>query len=121
MFVFIIDNSMSWDASISALDASKHAVESFLATAPCLGASLQLMLLQTGQGDNCLLSSFGDPVSVFRDGLKNIPQKERAHGSDATDFSYPISCALSVVNRHRMKSGLCYLHPDAENRHAETR
>ena len=109
MFVFIIDNTMQWSGSISALDASKHAVESFLAAAPCLGSSLQLMLLQTGQrdgqgkeGDDCLLSSFGDPVSVFREGLKNIQQRDR---SDICDYSYPLSYALSVINTYRLKSG----------------
>lgn len=105
MFVFIIDTSMVWKLPISALDASKHAVEAFLAASPCLGASLQLMLLQTGQTDDCLLSSFGDPITLFRENLRNIEYKESLYMPNTTDFSYPISYALSVVNTHRIKNG----------------
>ena len=104
MFVFIIDNSMLWKSPVSALDASKQAVEAFLTTSPCLGASLQLMLLQTGQGDDCLLSSFGDPISIFKECLRNIEYKDCTNVSNAPDLSCPISYALTVVNGHRIKN-----------------
>ena len=104
MFVFIIDNSMYWKLPVSALDASKQAVEAFLASSPCLGASLQLMLLQTGQSDDCLLSSFGDPISLFKECLRNIEYKDCANVSNASDLSRPISYALSVVNTYRIKN-----------------
>ena len=105
MFVFIIDDSMSSKSPISSLDSAKYVVEAFLAASPCCGASLQLMLLVTGQSNDCLLSAFGDPISLFRDCLKNIECRENLNEQDCTRFAYPISYALSVVNNYRVKSG----------------
>ena len=105
MFVFIIDNAMASKSSISCLDAAKYAVEAFLTASPCSGASLQLMLLLTGHNDDCLLSTFGDPISLFKDCLKNIEYKEMSSENYLTRFSYPIQHSLSIVNTYRVKSG----------------
>ena len=68
--VFIIDDSMSWKLPVSALDAGKQAVEAFLASWPCLWASLQVMHLQAGQSTDCFFYSFGDPISLFKEYLR---------------------------------------------------
>jgi hypothetical protein len=111
MFVFIVDTSMTSSNHLSALDITKHAIESFLVSAIRLDSNLHLMLLETGQNDDCLLSSFGDPTSLFEQKLRNIncrENKESNKGKEATtvDFSYPISYALSILNTYRMKSGV---------------
>ena len=108
MFVFIIDNKMTSRAAISSLDISKYAIESFLSSLLSIDQSLlpQLMLLQTGQSHNCLLSSFGDPISVFEQHLKNIDYVEGPPELTTLDYSYPISYALSVANTYRMKNGV---------------
>jgi hypothetical protein len=108
MFVFIIDNKMASRAAISSLDISKYAIESFLSSLLSIEQSLvpQLMLLQTGQSHDCLLSSFGDPISVFEQSLKSIDYVEGPHELTTLDYSYPISYALSVANTYRMKNGV---------------
>lgn len=108
MFVFIIDNKMTSRAAISSLDISKYAIESFLSSLLSIDQSLlpQLMLLQIGQSHNCLLSSYGDPISVFEQHLKNIDYVEGPPELTTLDYSYPISYALSVANTYRTKNGV---------------
>lgn len=108
MFVFIVDNQMSSKETISALDYCKYAVECFVASysGADISSAPPMMLLQTGQCDECLLSSFGDPISLFEQKLKNVDCKGAPRALTTLDFTYPISYALSTVNTHRMKSGV---------------
>lgn len=107
MFIFIVDNKMSPRAAISALDISKHAIESFVTSLSNAAHTTlpQLMLLQTGQSDDCLLSSFGDPAPLFEQCLKDLDYKEGSESSPL-DYTYPITYALSIANTYRMKSGI---------------
>ena len=108
MFVFIVDNQMSSKETISALDYCKYAVECFVASysGADISSAPPMMLLQTGQSDECLLSSFGDPISLFEQKLKNVDCKGAPRALTTLDFTYPISYALSTVNTYRMKSGV---------------
>lgn len=106
MFVFIIDNAISSKAHLSGLDIIKHSIESFLLSIVRSEQStnLQLMILQIGQDTDCLISSFGDPISLLEHNLKNI--ECRVYEPTPLDFSYPLSYALGVINTYRMKSGI---------------
>jgi hypothetical protein len=109
MFVFIIDTAMLATDHISSLDISKHAIEAFLTSNSRIESSipLQIMLMQTGHTDDCLLSSFCDPPSLLEQGLKNLKSRGADDEEPAElDYSYPISYALSIVNTYRMKSGV---------------
>ena len=60
-----------------------------------------IMLLETGDANGCLLNFFGDSANMLEDSVKNIAP----YFSNSPSFSFPLSFALTTVNKYRIKNG----------------
>lgn len=97
----IVDNQVNKSNSVfhlTRLDVIKAAAESFCRINV---KNTPVMLMETGEDKNSLLSFFGDPIEVLEDTIKSI----KPFYSTNKNFSSPISYALTIVNKYRIKNG----------------
>lgn len=97
-------SSSSSNSSLTLLDFAKSAIELLITTVTksILPTPLMSMLLEGGDSNLCLLSSLGDPPIVIEESLKNIQCSEKV--INTSRISFPISHALSIINKYRMKN-----------------
>jgi hypothetical protein len=99
-----LSSSSSSNSSLTLLDFAKSAIELLIITLTksISPTPLKSMLLEGGDSNLCLLASLGDPPIVIEESLKNMKCSKKI--INKSSLSFPISLALSIINKYRMKN-----------------
>ena len=118
-FIFCVDDHPSMasvpstaGAFFSHIDIARSGVDAFLAYYAKHNLHSPLMLLRPASDKSCIRSYIGDPVNIFEREIKNLtaegPDGDIGIGtiSKPSDFSYAMSMAFGIINKHRLKNGV---------------
>jgi len=128
VFIFCVDDHPSMasapvakGAIFSHIDIARSGVDAFLAYYAKHKLHSPLMLLRPAADKSCIRSYIGDPVNIFEREIKNLAAGDGNSGSGAasasgssaiqskvepSDFSYAMSMAFGVINKHRLRNGV---------------
>jgi hypothetical protein len=117
VFVTIVDEDASMATKTAGglchLDFAKAGIESFLSqktrTLSRGQAFPPMMLLRSGEKKDCIKSYINDPLPIFEREMKYMDCVDNSDSpndrTQNTDFSYSLSIAFSILNKHRFKNG----------------